>query len=80
MQIDEIEVLQSIYGDSWKSDENLTSSYGIDISENGVTVSLFVTLPETYPQLSPPVYTLSAPNLSKPQKDDIYRILDNEYL
>lgn len=79
-QFDEIEVLQSIYGDAWKADTNALGSYAMDITENGVTLSLFVSLPETYPHESPPIYTISAPTLSKTQKDQISNILSNEYL
>lgn len=79
-QIEEIEVLCSIYGNDWKTENEVDRSYSIEIKENGISVTLYVTLPETYPYESPPVYDLLAPGMSGVDKTRLKYQLDEVYL
>lgn len=71
LQLDEIEVLKSIYNDQWVV-EDIPFTYSIEISKD---VKLFITLPPEYPSDMPPKYELLAPTLSGSQKLSV----DNEF-
>ncbi|KAK6619281.1 hypothetical protein RUM44_003663 [Polyplax serrata] len=79
-QIEEIEVLCSIYGDDWKTENEGDRSYNMEIKEAGFTVTLYVTLPDTYPYKSPPTYILLAPEIDGRQKVILGNQLDEVYL
>lgn len=79
-QVEEIEVLCSIYGDEWKTYDEAERTYSIEIVQNDLSVTLFVTLSEKYPLEAPPVYTLCAPSLSKEFKNHLANQLDEVYL
>ncbi|EEB11391.1 impact, putative [Pediculus humanus corporis] len=78
-QVEEIEVLRSIYSDEWKTENEADRSYSIDIQHEDFKITLYVTLPENYPSESPPTYTLLAPNLTRHQKNQLSNLLDEVY-
>lgn len=77
-QIEEIEVLTSIYMDSFELENE--NSYSVVIEENGVEVRLCILLNPDYPSNSPPTYTLSAPHITREQRRDMCAELDRVFL
>ncbi|KAJ8944138.1 hypothetical protein NQ318_013322 [Aromia moschata] len=70
-QLDEIEVLKSIFEEQWEIDTE-TGIYSIEITKD---VKLFITLNSGYPSSAPPTYDLLAPNLNNNQKE----LIKNEF-
>lgn len=79
-QAEEIEALCSIYESQWKTEDEATRSYSIEVVEGTHHVTLYVTLPPEYPSDSPPVYLISAPDLNQNIKMEISNELENLYL
>lgn len=79
-QIEEIEVLCSIYGDEWKIENEVDRSYSIEIKQGNRSVILYVTLPRTYPFESPPTYSIQSPGMSREQKNQLSNHLEEVYL
>jgi len=76
-QCDEIEALTSIYGDVVQVRTN-DGQQCCDVHIND-EVTLTVTMPITYPNESPPVYEISAPYLSRSEKQNLFIKLDEIY-
>lgn len=79
-QAEEIEALCSIYEAQWKTEDEATRNYSIEIIEGNYHVTLYITLPPEYPSDSPPVYLISAPDLNQNVKIEICNELENLYL
>ncbi|XP_046564349.1 protein IMPACT-like isoform X2 [Haliotis rubra] len=83
-QIDEIEVLTSIYGDEWHVEDEATRHYYIDIqgdSESGnLQLRLSVILPVEYPSGAPPQYRVNAPWLRGESRLQLENALQDIYL
>jgi hypothetical protein len=79
-QVEEVEVLCSIYGDEWKTEDEVNRTYSIKVEEGIQSAVLYVTLPADYPSTSPPQYQLSAPSLGAQEKAVIAAQLDEVYL
>ncbi|XP_053620101.1 protein IMPACT-like [Plodia interpunctella] len=79
-QTEEIEALSAIYGDDWTTESDITKSFCIRIEESKKQVLLYVTMPSTYPNSSPPKYELSAPWMDRKAKENLLRALDEVYL
>ncbi|WKY07699.1 hypothetical protein Q1695_007291 [Nippostrongylus brasiliensis] len=74
-QRDELEILESIYGDliSFESEDKIRISFDND-------VRLSVKLPQNYPSQEPPQYELSGPSLSRADRTALENELNNAYL
>ncbi|XP_050311805.1 protein IMPACT-like [Anthonomus grandis grandis] len=68
-QMEELEVLDSIFGDQWEK-RCVDETYGIKLAKD---VELMVTLNKDYPSDRAPTYDLWAPHMSKSQKDLIHK-------
>ncbi|KAK7873947.1 hypothetical protein R5R35_012957 [Gryllus longicercus] len=79
-QVEEIEALSSIYGDEWRTEDETHRSYSILIKEGPMSVTMYVKLPPDYPSESPPVFQLSAPELTHSTKQQINTELNNVYI
>ncbi|XP_017769095.1 PREDICTED: protein IMPACT-like [Nicrophorus vespilloides] len=77
LQAEELEALESIYGEEWKKDTISDNSYSIRITGD---VELFLTLDTLYPSEAPPTYQLMAPGLSKTVKLLISSACEEIYL
>ncbi|KAJ8981294.1 hypothetical protein NQ317_004030 [Molorchus minor] len=77
-QLEEIEVLKSIFNNDWKTDTE-TGIYSFQFKND---VKLFITLNPDYPSDAPPSYDLLAPNLSSNDKElikkEFKRIYDEQ--
>ncbi|KAK3910603.1 Protein IMPACT [Frankliniella fusca] len=78
-QVEEQEVLKSIYGEDWKEDDG-GGSWSITLSEENLTLELFVTLTDEYPGQGPPLFQIFAPSLSRADMTEITNILQDMYL
>lgn len=78
-QIEEQEVLKSIYGEEWKEDDG-GGSGNITLSEGNLSLELFVTLTDIYPGQGPPLFQILAPSLSRDEMLEITTILQDMYL
>ncbi|KAI0234062.1 Protein IMPACT [Lamellibrachia satsuma] len=81
-QMDELEVLASIYGDDWKVVDVVQRVYNIDItdgSDGELQLSLQITLTPGYPTEAPPIYQLSAPWLRGEERKELSATLENIY-
>ncbi|XP_066255916.1 protein IMPACT-B-like [Euwallacea similis] len=65
-QVEELEVLESIFPDKWKKCERPNEPYSMRINKD---VELWIELNEHYPSDRPPHYELWAPKLLRSQKD-----------
>ncbi|RZC33676.1 IMPACT-like, partial [Asbolus verrucosus] len=74
-QCEEIEALNSIYGDCWKI-EVATNSYSMQVTPG---VKLFIILNPDYPSSAPPKVELLAPTLNSEQKRQISEEFCNIY-
>lgn len=74
-QLEEMEVLKSIFGDQWQIDEE-NGVCGIDITK---TIKLMITLTPRYPSESLPDYELFAPEISFALKQKINEEFQNLY-
>ncbi|GLV44781.1 hypothetical protein CBL_14648 [Carabus blaptoides fortunei] len=79
-QADEIEVLSSIYGSDWKTEDERHRSYSLKLCEGNYEITVFIKLPLDYPTNSPPEIEISAPYLSRTQKQEIALYLDDIFL
>ncbi|XP_067652643.1 protein IMPACT-like isoform X2 [Haliotis asinina] len=83
-QIDEIEVLTSIYGDEWHVEDEAIRHYYIDIqsdSESGnLQLRLSVILPVEYPSGAPPQYRVNAPWLRGESRMQLENALQDIYI
>ncbi|XP_071090616.1 protein IMPACT-like isoform X1 [Haliotis cracherodii] len=83
-QIDEIEVLTSIYGDEWHVEDEAIRHYYIDVQgdkESGnLQLRLSVILPVEYPSGAPPQYRVNAPWLRGESRMQLENALQNIYL
>lgn len=77
---EELEVLENVYGNEWKVVDEINRSYSIDIVEDKKSVTLFVKFTTQYPKDGPPEYQLSAPYLTKQEKNDIMLQMEDSYL
>lgn len=68
----------SIYGSDWKILD--INEYSIEISEGNYKVTAFIKLPPEYPSNSAPNLELSAPNLSRNNKQELQLALNDIYL
>uniref|UniRef100_A0A1B6MFS3 RWD domain-containing protein n=1 Tax=Graphocephala atropunctata TaxID=36148 RepID=A0A1B6MFS3_9HEMI len=79
-QVEEIEALSSIYLDQWKTEDGPNHAYSVTISEGEIDIMLHIKLPPEYPSDAPPLYQLSAPSLSRSEKQNLAGRLGNIYL
>lgn len=77
IQTDEIEALSSIYGEDWKCENEVNTSFSIEVNQD---VKLYIYLDSTYPGESPPTYLLQAPYLSKSEKTNIDQAFSDIFL
>ncbi|XP_046676099.1 protein IMPACT-like [Homalodisca vitripennis] len=79
-QADEIEALCSIYGDQWQTEDELNQAYCVAVTEGKCDAVLHIKLPPEYPSIAPPQYQLSAPTLSREDKQSLSDRLESIYL
>ena len=80
LQADEIEALTSIYEDEIEIINEATRTYLFQISSRSITLFyLQVSLPDTYPSTSPPVYEFHAPWLKSNERLELHKKLDGLY-
>ncbi|KAG8297252.1 hypothetical protein J6590_038856 [Homalodisca vitripennis] len=77
---DEIEALCSIYGDQWQTEDELNQAYCVAVTEGKCDAVLHIKLPPEYPSIAPPQYQLSAPTLSREDKQSLSDRLESIYL
>ncbi|KAG8246386.1 hypothetical protein J6590_086185 [Homalodisca vitripennis] len=68
---DEIEALRSIYGDQWQNEDELAGAYRVEVTEGRCEAALHIKLPPLYPCSAPPQYQLSAPTLTRSEKESL---------
>lgn len=78
-QIEELEVLKSIYGDEWKQEVG-GSSWSISLSEGPLVLELVITLTDVYPGDGPPLFQILAPCLTREEMIQITNSLQDIYL
>ncbi|KAJ1519947.1 hypothetical protein ONE63_004181 [Megalurothrips usitatus] len=78
-QAEEQEALKSIYGEDWKEDFG-DGCWSIALSEGTLSLELFITLTDVYPNQGPPLFQILAPSLTRPEMVEITNILQDIYL
>ncbi|XP_034231607.1 protein IMPACT-like [Thrips palmi] len=76
-QIEEQEVLKSIYGEEWKQE---VAGGSISLSEGSLGLELFITLTDAYPGEGPPLFQILAPCLTRDEMIQITNFLQDIYL
>jgi len=78
-RLEELEAMEAIYGEAFTLDSE--DSCTIQVSAPGSSAaSLSLSLPSTYPSLSPPSYSYFAPFLSSQEKETLRASLEEIYL
>jgi len=75
---EELQALEAIYGDAFTLDSETSCSLRLDCEQTQVVLSF--SLPASYPSLSPPTYSYSAPFLGPREKAELQAELDSAYL
>ncbi|XP_028177138.1 protein IMPACT-like, partial [Ostrinia furnacalis] len=65
---EEVQALNSIYGDDWSAESEVARTYRVRIRELAHVVLLIVTMSPGYPGQAPPEYELSAPWMDRAAK------------
>ncbi|XP_042897219.1 protein IMPACT isoform X2 [Parasteatoda tepidariorum] len=80
LQADEVQALSAIYELDWVTENLVQNAYSIKISDGANNIVYFkVTLPESYPLDSPPIYELSAPWMNRIVKQNLCSALEDVY-
>lgn len=80
MQDEEISSLSSIYGEDWKTEIGDGKYHSIELAHGHIRVNLCFTIPENYPSMAPPICEMSAPSLSRLEKNRILDALNEVYM
>lgn len=75
---EELQALEAIYGDAFTLDSEVSCSLRLDCGQDQAVLSF--SLPASYPSLSPPTYSYSAPFLGPREKAELEAELDSVYL
>ncbi|RWS31085.1 protein IMPACT-like protein [Leptotrombidium deliense] len=82
LRSDEMEALSAIYGDEWELEDlnvysiTLRSKEDKNVEKN---IRIQFRFPDTYPLNSPPIYTISAPWMSRNEKRRLFDAFDTIY-
>lgn len=85
LQLDEIEALTAIFAEDWVVENETDRVYSITLNSDGVndesakSITIQIRLPEDYPLDAPPLYTLSAPWMSRKEKMSLMNDLEALY-
>ena len=79
MQAEEIEALESIYGDDFIIENDVTTSFSVKVLERKKEAIIFVRMPAGYPNDAPPSFELSAPWMARDAKENLTRLLNEIY-